>query len=152
MVGGACVFFNGTISADDFFSGLERIDSPQGQKFLNRGRPVEDFPDRVLVTIGLIASPCPKGEKAPLTTGPDKLSSMSFETQWGLEGQPHQVSPDSSKGLQLADWSELTSATSYKFDLETAQKPLKDTFFVRVLSGSGKKIAEFQICLCTLRP
>jgi hypothetical protein len=152
MVGGACVIFNGTISADDFFGGLERIDSPQGQKFLKRGKPVEDFPDRVLVTIGLIASPCPRGEKAPFTTGPDNLTSMSFETQWGPGGQPQHVSPASSKGLQLSDWSELTSAISYNLDLETAQKPLKDTFWVRVFSGSGKKIAEFRICLCTLRP
>jgi hypothetical protein len=140
-----CISFHASMSADDFFDGLERTETPRGPQFRKNSRILSNFPDDTSVEIWAYVERCSRQELRDLVpaSATEFMRSLRFEAKWkrgvefrSVEKLSIETSPPS--------WNE-TGVSPWIFTLMMASKnvPLSDSLVVAVISEDGKKVASF---------
>ncbi|MGE5326093.1 MAG: hypothetical protein ACM3NO_03570 [Deltaproteobacteria bacterium] len=132
--------------AGDFLKGLVRRESPSGYRFQRNGKPVEVFPDLVLVELEPnVVDPASRevGTFVPLPTGasavPDELLRLRFDLKW--TGSQMRDLGEVSGELMTEPWPELRPPRRwYKLEVPSKNIPLTDTLEIRILSSDGRQV------------
>jgi hypothetical protein len=79
--GDVCVNLTPVLQSGDFFNGLERIDTPETSEFRKNARLVTNFPDYMIVEMGVRIEQCDADIYTPAPT-PAFVKGMHFRVQW----------------------------------------------------------------------
>ena len=86
----ALVGFRATLSAGDFFSGLEVKQTPRGLFFIQNSRPVTLFPEKMIVEISTFVLQFRDGTPESPEKAKSILQTLQFDVKWktGMETRP----------------------------------------------------------------
>lgn len=153
---GPCVTIEGSLTAADFFVGLEKLETKNGYKFRRGSKEVHHFPQEMTVRLTLVEFPCHVGllQQSPLKLTSEDMDSLRFEAYWkqGMRMRPAEKltlrtvqekkmplqPPDSRKNNPPRD---SESKWVYEFALTSAQVPLKDHLVFVIVMKDGRRLA-----------
>ncbi|MFQ5664421.1 MAG: hypothetical protein ACE5HL_11380 [Terriglobia bacterium] len=155
-----CVTFHAVMWADDFFDGLERIETRKGSEFRKGSRIVKYFPGKISFEIEADVFNCPENREnsdrlktdpiiivPPVPQVPPAasgfMSSLQFEAYWKTGFKLRPVQHLSIKEAARVPWTELQNVWVYVLEVQAKDVPLTDRLVVHVLSKDGKKVARF---------
>lgn len=142
---GFCLVFGGRGTADNFFEGLKRTETPSGTVFRKNGNAVKHFPGTLSVTLIATGSSCtekPSGQRFPKTAA---MGSIRFATYWkdGLQLRPvKSCSLDRfwSEEIETATGGTLT-AWKYHLTIKDLEVPLSNHLVIVLSNGEGSELA-----------
>lgn len=84
LVGRECYVFGGLVSSEDFFDGLSRTDRNGKIEYKRIKQVIENYPDRLEVTIRLAVGECrPQNQTTPEDSRIENMwKALNFEAQW----------------------------------------------------------------------
>jgi hypothetical protein len=129
----------------EFFSGLERSDTPKGSTFRKSGRLVSEFPDSVIMDITVRVSEGSAGAgwlappAAAMLPFPPELVGLRFRVKW--TGSSTQDLGEAQPELQTTPWRELGQPDRfYRIEVPSKGALLTDSLEVRILTKTGNQI------------
>jgi hypothetical protein len=144
---GICFVLVGSMSAGDFFTGLRRIDTPNGVEFRKGSSMMERFPSEISVRIAADGIACPDkpgGENMPVPSA-DLANSMRFEASWKRGMQLRPVETLSVKGPAIEKgwipWAEPYPMWIYELKVVSKDVPLTDHLVISLYSKDHKRLA-----------
>jgi hypothetical protein len=135
---GSCILFRVFYISDSFFSNISRVDAPTGLKFKKAGKPVEFFPEHLVLNVEANVYSC--GEKPvqrpPLDFKSDLMKSLLFRLQWKREFdlRPVDVTSMQSRGPVVYLFS---NRWEYFMEVSAKQVPLSDSLVIDILGGKN---------------
>ena len=139
-----CLQVHASMSAGDFFEGLERTDTPAGPEFRKRGQRVNSFPSELVVDIWVQTLSC--RAKPPLVpfsgSTSDLLKSLRFETAW-KSGEELRHIEDVVVERNRLPWRELADEWTFRLTIPAQNVPLASQLIVLLNSREGREIKTF---------
>jgi hypothetical protein len=81
-LGDTCMAIHAMLSADDYFEGLEAVETSDGRKYRRGSRLVTEFPERLNVTAIIRVIKCGTGVREDAAQARTLLESLRLEAKW----------------------------------------------------------------------
>jgi hypothetical protein len=137
--GNTCVYLGPAMSAGEFFDGLQRTESANGDVFRKNAQVVQTFPDAITVQVQVGISVCNADIYTP-APAPSFVNGMQFKVQWkrGLV-----MRPVAQLRVQRIPFMAEEGDNRMLFVLKIHDKdvPLTDHLIVSVISPQGKLLS-----------
>jgi hypothetical protein len=154
VIENALVIFLGSLTADDFFSDLERVDIADGAIFRRRLQVVQYFPERLSVKLDAYETKWPPSKGvAPSPSGvdPEFMRALRFQAQWKTGMKLRAV--DTLSVEKIRDQEEqpdndfLRRRWTYDLTVQSVEVPLTDHLIVSVFSKENKMLVRLSASL-----
>jgi hypothetical protein len=148
---GPCFRINGRVTSAEFFNELKSFNSENGVTFRRGTEEVNEFPDRLLLSLTLRDQPCPTGLQ-PVGTGvyltEETMKSLKLSLYWkhGLELRPANkisvlqltANPIEPYAKDLAQELPKRYLWSYELGVPAAAVPLTDSLVLIFRTSEGR--------------
>ena len=148
---GPCFRINGRVTSAEFFNELKSFNSENGVTFRRGTEEVNEFPDRILLSLTLRDQPCPTGLQ-PVGTGvyltEETMKSLKLSLYWkhGLELRPANkisvlqltANPIEPYAKDLAQELPKRYLWSYELGVPAAAVPLTDSLVLIFRTSEGR--------------
>ena len=139
---GTCILFRTFFVSDRFFFDFRRIETTVGTKFKKAGKPVEFFPEHLILDLEANVYKCGKDnpiQHSPLDFKSELMKSLTFRAQWKrvFDLRPAQIVAVQTRGPSKALFA---NRWEYFLDVPTRDVPLGDSFIIDVLDRNGETI------------
>ena len=148
---GPCFRINGRVTSAEFFNELKSFNSENGVTFRRGTEEVNEFPDRLLLSLTLRDQPCPTGLQ-PVGTGvyltEETMKSLKLSLYWkhGLELRPANkisvlqltANPIEPYAKDLAQELPKRYLWSYELGVPAAAVPLTDSLVLIFRTAEGR--------------
>lgn len=151
---GFCFEFSGTLTAEDFFQGIPRTETPGGIEFVKGSRSLRYFPENLEITIHPLGVRCREGSTARSQKDEEPaielMSALHLEVYWKEGTSMKAVREVSPKALTLEEAGDLIPSNlmtepgkvwTYHLNIKDDQVPLRSHIIVVITSSDGRTIA-----------
>jgi hypothetical protein len=131
-----CVNLTPVLQSGDFFNGLERIDTPETSEFRKNSRIITNFPDYMVVEMGVRIEECDTDVYTPART-PAFVKGMHFRVQWkrGVYLRPVASVAIEEKPVRME---EGDNRMLFVMTIRDHDVPLTDHLIISVIGPDGK--------------
>jgi hypothetical protein len=143
-----CIPLGVVLESRDFFDGLQRVRSPLEMEFHYRkgSKPVEEFPESLLVQIRVVPAVCGLGEigvgpHQPLVWDEQFMRSWRFQLNWVVGARVNPVDIISTEGWIPAQNTAGDDQWRYNFQIDSRKIPIASNLKLEVLSPDGQLLA-----------
>ena len=144
-----CLVFEGSISAGDFFDGLEKTETAGRSIFRKNSQLVDHFPEELVFDLKVTVVRC--DQNATMTSAnviiPQLVKSLAVKPQWkaGLDLLPAEIVYQ-----DISDVARLESGRAvqhHRLGIRSESIPLTNHLVVVVLSSEGERISRVSVGL-----
>ena len=143
-----CVDFVASLSAGEFFDGLQRVQVGSVVSFRKHNLLVKEFPDRITLEIKAGVRRCDRPTGAPIdpTIGSDLMRSLEFRAEWshGKDSRNAQITSINSSRPSLQ---EMRNIWDYVITIDSHEVQITDNLVISMSSVNGNLQRRFVVSL-----
>ncbi|MFZ0584182.1 MAG: hypothetical protein WAN72_02965 [Candidatus Acidiferrales bacterium] len=149
---GFCGTLSGSVSAGNFFKGLQRIESDRGVEFRRKSLNVRNFPDELDIALEGPIGSCPLSLPNSATSDSlaDFVKGLKVEAEW-IDGNASQTVGDLSvtKFPPITRWFAEYERPTWQLQIKVPSKDVAITraLVVSLVSDSGHKVMNYSFSL-----
>jgi hypothetical protein len=149
---GFCGTLSGSVTAGNFFKGLQRVESDQGVEFRRKSLIVRNFPDELDIALDGPIGSCPLSlpNSATGDSLADFVKGLSVEAEW-IDGSARQSAGDLSvtKFPPITRWFAEYEKPTWRLQIKVPSKDIAITrpLVISLVSGSGHRLMNYTFSL-----